>query len=130
MKVTLIWPPSPFLMDQRAFPPLGVLYLAAYLEANGVQVDVADMTDREDDLEAALIPHTGADLYGVSSATPQYPQSLRILDIIRRHNPDATTVIGGPHASSRDTAYSKTSTRARGIGMSGCFPRRISRRPA
>ncbi|MBW1782635.1 MAG: cobalamin-dependent protein [Deltaproteobacteria bacterium] len=100
MKITLIWPPSPFLIDQRAFPPLGVLYLAAYLEANGVQVEVADMTDREDDLEAALIPHTGADLYGVSSSTPQYPQSLRILDIIRRHDPEATTVIGGPHASS------------------------------
>jgi anaerobic magnesium-protoporphyrin IX monomethyl ester cyclase len=100
MKVTLIWPPSPFLIDQRAFPPLGVLYLAAYLESNGVQVEVADMTNREDDLEAALIPHMGADLYGVSSSTPQYPQALKILDIVRRHNPDAATVIGGPHASS------------------------------
>ena len=100
MKVTLIWPPSPFLMDQRAFPPLGVLYLAAYLKSKGVEVEVADMIDREDDMEEALLPYTGADLYGISSSTPQYPQSLKILDIISRYNPDAYTVVGGPHASS------------------------------
>ena len=37
-KVGLIIPPSPFLLDERVFVSLGILRVAASLEAQGVDV--------------------------------------------------------------------------------------------
>jgi len=43
MQVLLVNPDSPFLIDPAAFPPLGLLYLGAALEANDVDVRVVDL---------------------------------------------------------------------------------------
>ena len=100
MKVTLISPPSPFLINQKAFPPLGLLYVAGYLEQNGIEINVADLADKEAELENALEPYLDAHLYGITSTSPQYPQALKILKILRRRNPKARIVIGGAYPSS------------------------------
>ena len=100
MKVTLISPPSPFLIDQKAFPSLGTLYLAAVLDQKGVNVDVADLTNKENELESALQHYNGASLYGITATTPQYPHALRILKILRHQNPTSRIAIGGAHPSS------------------------------
>ena len=100
MKVILISPPSPFLIDQKAFPPLGVLYLAGYLEYRGVNIEIADLANKESGLETALEPYIDADLYGITSTSPQYPQALNILKILRRRSPTARIVIGGAFPSS------------------------------
>jgi len=100
LKVTLISPPSPFLIDQKAFPPLGLLYVAGFLEHNGIDIIVADLADKETELENALEPYIDADLYGITSTSPQYPQALKILKILRRRNPEARIVIGGAYPSS------------------------------
>lgn len=99
MKVTLISPPSPFLINQKAFPSLGILYLAAVMEQQNIDVTVADLTDKEDELDAALQRFAGADIYGVTATTPQYPQVLRILKTLRRQNPAAHIAVGGAHPS-------------------------------
>jgi len=67
LTVTLISPPSPFLIDQKAFPPLGLLYVAGFLEHNGIDINVADLADKETELENALEPYIDADLYGITS---------------------------------------------------------------
>ncbi|MBC8552797.1 MAG: B12-binding domain-containing radical SAM protein [Candidatus Brocadiales bacterium] len=100
MKVTLISPPSPFLIDQKAFPPLGLLYVAGFLEQNGIDINVADLADKETELENALEPYINSNLYGITSTSPQYPQALKILKILRRRNPKACIVIGGAYPSS------------------------------
>lgn len=100
MKVTLISPPSPFLIDQKAFPPLGLLYVAGFLEHNGIDINVADLADKETELENALEPYMNADIYGITSTSPQYPQALKILKVLRRRNPKARIVIGGAYPSS------------------------------
>ena len=100
MKVTLISPPSHFLIDQKAFPPLGLLYVAGFLEQNGIDVNVADLANKETEIENALEPYVNADLYGITSTSPQYPQSLKILKILRRRNPKSRIVIGGAYPSS------------------------------
>jgi radical SAM superfamily enzyme YgiQ (UPF0313 family) len=100
LTVTLISPPSPFLIDQKAFPPLGLLYVAGFLEHNGIDINVADLADKETELENALEPYIDADLYGITSTSPQYPQALKILKILRRRNPKARIVIGGAYPSS------------------------------
>jgi radical SAM superfamily enzyme YgiQ (UPF0313 family) len=100
LKVILISPPSPFLIDQKAFPPLGLLYVAGFLEHNGIDINVADLADKETELENALEPYIDADLYGITSTSPQYPQALKILKILRRRNTKARIVIGGAYPSS------------------------------
>ena len=100
MTVTLISPPSPFLINQKAFPPLGLLYVAGFLEQNGIEINVADLADKETELENALEPYIDAHLYGITSTSPQYPQALKILKILRRRNPKARIVIGGAYPSS------------------------------
>ena len=100
MKVTLISPPSPFLIDQKAFPPLGLLYVAGFLEHNGIDISVADLANKETELENALEPYMNTDIYGITSTSPQYPQALKILKVLRRRNTKARVVIGGAYPSS------------------------------
>lgn len=44
MKVTLVAPPSGFQLDERVYPMLGVLKVAAVLDEAGVPVDVLDLS--------------------------------------------------------------------------------------
>ncbi|MBM4053779.1 MAG: radical SAM protein [Planctomycetes bacterium] len=100
MKVTLISPPSPFLINQKAFPPLGILYLAAILERHNIEVEVVDLADKEKELIETLELYAGADLYGISATTPQYPQALIIKKILCEQNKKNLIAVGGAHPSS------------------------------
>ena len=46
MKITLVNPPSPFLLSDKVFPPLGILYVASTIrrELPGVDIEVADFS--------------------------------------------------------------------------------------
>src|SRR3546814_6801798 len=56
VRVTFIIPPSGFLLDERVFPSLGVLKVAAVCEPAGHAVDVLDLSGAEDRSEE----HTSA----------------------------------------------------------------------
>lgn len=99
MKVTLVSPPSPFLIDQKAFPPLGILYVAAYLREQGLEVEVLDLANKEDCLDEALANHD-LEVCGISATTPQYPYALKVKDVVKRRNPKSIVFVGGAHASS------------------------------
>jgi len=98
--IILINPPSPFLINQKSFIPLGILYLAAVLERNGIAVKVVDLAEEEDNLQHALEPYLDADIFGISATTPQYAYARGIKEIIRKNNPAAKVIIGGAHAVS------------------------------
>lgn len=87
--ICLISLSSPFLIDDKVFPNLGVLYLGAHLKKRGYCVNVHD-GKMED------IPE-GYDLYGISSTTPQFPQAVETLKYLKSFG--AKVIIGGPHAS-------------------------------
>ncbi|MBL7151977.1 MAG: B12-binding domain-containing radical SAM protein [Candidatus Omnitrophica bacterium] len=99
-QIILINPPSPFLINQKCFLPLGILYLAAVLEKNNIPVKVIDLAGAEDSLEPALDNYPGRPLYGITASTPQYPYAKKIKDIIKSRNRDARVIIGGSHPSS------------------------------
>lgn len=99
MKILLINPPSPFLIDQKAFPPLGILYIAAVLRENGFEVAVLDLANKEDKLESVL-KSCDADIFGISATTPQYPYAKEIFRFLKTHSPGVPAVIGGAHPSS------------------------------
>lgn len=101
MRVTLITPPSGFLLDELVFPTLGILKVAASLEAAGVDVDVLDLSG-ESDVPAAVerrMAERQSDAYGITATMPQMPSAAAIARQIRRADADATLVLGGPHAT-------------------------------
>jgi len=89
--VTLIFPSSPFLLDQAVFPPLGILYLSAYLKQQGLNVQCLDLG----------IGHTPemaeSDTIGISVTTPQRIEAFELADYYRRQG--RITIAGGPHAT-------------------------------
>lgn len=88
--ICLISPSSPFLIDDKVFPPLGLLFIGKELKDNGYRVYVHDGETKD-------IPQD-FDIYGVSITTPQFPQAKEILAHIRSFG-GKQIVAGGPHAS-------------------------------
>lgn len=102
--VTLVIPPSAFLLDERVFMHLGILKVAAVLERTGVAVDVLDLSGianfeevvRRYCARAAQGPAT----FGITATTPQLPAATRIVAAIRAAAPPGSRVIlGGPHVT-------------------------------
>lgn len=102
--ITLINPPSPFLMNQKAFPPLGLLYLASALELAKHKVNVLDLSSKENIIGTVLNKHYlkyQSDLYFITSSSPQYYYAKIIKDILKHINPKCEIIIGGSHPSSK-----------------------------
>lgn len=98
--VVLIQPDSPWAIDPLAsHPALGLLYISAYLKANGFQdVEVIDLTGGVD-LWHFPSRFLHADIIGITATTPHFPIAVQLRRKIAELNPDATFVIGGPHAT-------------------------------
>lgn len=119
MRVSLIIPPSGFLLDERVFPTLGILKVAAVLEAGGINVDVLDLSGVPDTV-AAVEHHLStyhSDCYGLTATMPQMPAAAAIAAQIGAARPDARLVLGGPHvtlmqASARKERFRGTPGRA------------------
>jgi anaerobic magnesium-protoporphyrin IX monomethyl ester cyclase len=92
-EITLINPPSPFLLSERVMPPLGILYVASSLKRAGIKVQFVDMADDPH----AEIPFT--ECYGITATTPQFPAVRKILHRLM----PGKIVIGGPHATVHPT---------------------------
>jgi len=89
--ICLIHPFAHALANRTAYPPLGLLYVAAALEANGHEVSYVDYNIDQH----AQLPD--ADIYGVQlHAVSTYHEVRRILTQIRADHTDALTVVGGP----------------------------------
>lgn len=101
MSVTLIIPPSGFLLDECVFPSLGVLKVAASLEASGLPVDVLDLSGVDDSVGALRLHLQTHDstAYGLTATMPQMPSASRLAEVIRREHPTARLILGGPHVT-------------------------------
>jgi len=97
MKIVLINPPSSFLIDQKVFPPLSILYLAAVLRENGYNTEAIDLGFYED--WEKRLEEIRADFIGLTSTTPQALNLEKIYKTLRKNNSEAFFVIGGNHAT-------------------------------
>ncbi|HYE89314.1 MAG TPA: cobalamin-dependent protein, partial [Vicinamibacterales bacterium] len=100
--VTLIVPPSAFLLDERVFMHLGILRVAAVLERADVPVRVLDLSgvSNYEDAVRACCADGGSTVFGITATTPQLPAATRVLAAIRDASPAAAKVIlGGPHVT-------------------------------
>jgi radical SAM superfamily enzyme YgiQ (UPF0313 family) len=94
MKVTLVSCRSPFLDDDRIYPPLGLLYLKAAIHREHLEAEVYLVDDYDPD---DLSEFADSDVVGVSVMTPQRAEADRLGQAIRARWPEKTLVAGGPH---------------------------------
>jgi radical SAM superfamily enzyme YgiQ (UPF0313 family) len=78
LSIVLIIPPSPFLGDEKRQPPLGILYVAAYLEQQRLNVRIIDLRSVPSSGWMDKIPVCGR--YGITATTPEYPYAVLIAE--------------------------------------------------
>ncbi len=98
-KILLIYPSYSY---PRKSPPLGLAYLAAYLEKFGYEPLIVDMnTSLMSDVQLATLVRGSRWLYvGISFMTNQFSEAARLAELIKSATPSIQIVAGGPHASS------------------------------
>lgn len=96
MKVLLAAMRSPFLDNDRVYPPLGILYLKSALAQQGIESDVTDDYKTIPDLSVY-------DAYCASVMTPQRSQAREFVLDVKSKWPNKLAIIGGPHAKNYST---------------------------
>ncbi|HET8891043.1 MAG TPA: radical SAM protein [Candidatus Angelobacter sp.] len=130
MKICLISAPTANQFDGRAvseteaarmmgeLAPVGILSLAAVLEAKGLQPEVVDLNrvyyswlqgssrGKTDfcNFAGSYFAARDFDFFGFSTVCSSYPLTLRIAAEVKRAHPKSAVVLGGPQASVVDTA--------------------------
>jgi len=87
--ITLVFPRSQFLLNEIMFPPLGIMYLSAFLKQHGMKVQCLDMA----------LGHTPdmaeADIIGLSFTTPQRDEAFKLAQHYKEQG--KYVIAGGPH---------------------------------
>lgn len=78
--------------------PIGLAYLAAFLEAHGYSGRIVDLNVEDVDVRT-VIEKENPLATGISGTTPSRFESFRIAREVKEANPLVKTVYGGPHAS-------------------------------
>jgi anaerobic magnesium-protoporphyrin IX monomethyl ester cyclase len=91
-RILLINPPSPYLANDAAYPPGGLMYLAAAIERAGHKVSIIDFSGNPN--WRSVVPMLEADLFGLTCVTPNF----RIVQTLASLLPQGVPIIvGGPH---------------------------------
>jgi radical SAM superfamily enzyme YgiQ (UPF0313 family) len=104
-KVALVNPPTiKGVFHHHPYLPIGLAYLAAVLEANENEVLVLDCIASDIDHEKLKekLSSFEPNLIGISSMTPMAPSTMLAAKVAKEACPDATVVLGGPHATFMD----------------------------
>lgn len=86
------------LRDDRLEPPLGLLYLAAVAHTAGYNVKLVDLSSQPLEALDRFIPDH-YEIYGFSTYSVNYAVTNQLAAEVRRRNPDALLIAGGPHAT-------------------------------
>ena len=102
MKIHLIMPPSPFLLDEKVFMSLGILKIAAVLEPY-YDVNVIDLSGDKDYINTIKQYVNEDALFGITTTTPQLPNVVEINRVLKQYN--KRVILGGPHVTLINSAY-------------------------
>ena len=98
MKVVLV---DPALETSYACPSLGLMYIAAILEENSINVEIVEMRflgNLWQDLER-IISKKEPKIVGITSSSYNFRDAIKIASVAKKVNSQITTVVGGSHAS-------------------------------
>lgn len=120
MQITLITPPSAFLLDERVFISLGILKVGAVLEQAGHAVEHLDLSGIVNYAEVAKLhaATTPPDCYALTATSPQMPAAVGIAKAIKEVS-NVKTILGGPHATLTHAAAKSEMVRGR-MGRAQC----------
>lgn len=127
MQVALIIPPSPFLISDKSFPFLGVLWVAATLREKGIGVEVVDLAGQAEHLAQSVASWARARrpgdyaLVGITSTTAQFPYARAILRELKLVDRRWTVGIGGAHPTVQPQSCGTFDHVVMDDGMSGIF---------
>jgi len=104
MKFSLINPsPSSDTPDMvvTAWPPLGMLYIAEVLLANGIEVSILDQAARKFSVKQTLdwVKKKGPDIVGFSVLSSSAREAPFLAECVKKENPNVTIVFGNYHAT-------------------------------
>jgi len=98
MKVVVINPNTPFLINEKVFPNIGAVRVATALSKEH-DVEFIDLAGRNDGEEVMKQIAHKYDCYLFTSTTPAFPYTYTLFKRLKITNPKAKTIIGGAHAS-------------------------------
>ena len=104
MKVMLIFPPSKFVLKDKlgiTSIPLGLAYLASFLEKDNHEVriiDSATLSYKIEDIKNR-IEEFNPQLVGVTATTSSIYDAYDVAKLTKSLNPEIKVVIGGPHVT-------------------------------
>lgn len=102
MKVALIYTPARPSV-QNYFPPLGLMYLASFLEQEGHEVAIIDNAKtRSIDWAVAECEKFKPDLIGIGGIITAYCHVLKLTDRLKERFPGVAVVIGGQVVTDND----------------------------
>ncbi len=96
--------PTEFQIKYFREPSLGILYLAAVLDQNNLDVDILDLEQfldlKDTKLEELIIEKTqNYEIIGITSLTNTFSLALKFANIIKHHDSRKYVILGGPHVS-------------------------------
>jgi anaerobic magnesium-protoporphyrin IX monomethyl ester cyclase len=99
MRVLLINPFYP--ISETPSPPLGLAFLAAALEAAGVEVKILDLVVYPFDqaMLESLLKYFKPQMVGITAVTMTFDKAVNLIKEVKRINPEILTVMGGPHVT-------------------------------
>ena len=114
MIIPIIVPPAPYLTNPKALMPLGVLYVAGYVESKGDIPVVIDLAGTDDYIEYTIQHLKGINDFkyiGISATSGQIYYVLKIVKEIRIQFPNVKIIGGGPHFTHTCIAHRRTPIR-------------------
>jgi anaerobic magnesium-protoporphyrin IX monomethyl ester cyclase len=99
MRVLLLSTPHP--LEESPLPPLSLSYLASVLIREGIEVKILDflVTRYHPKKLRRELEEYRPQLVGATCVTLNYPIARMMLKVCKAFNPNAFTVIGGPHVT-------------------------------
>lgn len=107
MKAFLISPDEKaFLWNAGDRVPLGLLYLAAVLEKNGIKNEVFDLNHYDKEELIKRIRAGAPDFVGLSIvSSPSFKQMKKLAEEIKAINPGIKIIVGGAHVSAMPESF-------------------------
>lgn len=98
MKVVLV---DPLIESAYPCPPLGLMYIAAVLEKEGLDVSIVEMRFLENPwarLEK-ILSGQGGGVVGVTATSYTFPDAIKVVKMAKAISEDFITIIGGVHVT-------------------------------
>lgn len=120
-KICFVEPPIFYLRDQLD-PPFPLMYLASVAEQQGWKAEIVHMETLQD-----KIPE--AEIYAVTSTSPQWPTTLKLSERLADEFPDKWRICGGSHISACPDDFYNCEFNAAVIGEGEIVLERILKNP-